>query len=313
MSAPDLSVIVVSHGDAAWLPSCIESLAARAGAVGLDLVVVENGPVAETRDLLERRFPEARLVEAENHGFAHGNNEGLLESRGHHVLFLNPDTEIREGGFDELLQVLDRRPDVGAVGVRQVDVEGRLLPSIRRSPNALRALGEALGSERLPLPRAALGERELSPAAYERETECDWVAGSFLLVRREALLSAGWMDERMFLYSEETDLCTRIRRAGWRILNVPCMTIVHHERPARSNSRNLAQAALSRGFYARKHFSPLHRFAYLAALALGYLLRGLPLPGRGDQRMASRAALAALLGRRPPPYESPPDVAVRPR
>ena len=67
-----------------------------------------------------------------------------------------------------------------------------------------------------------------TPRAYEREGDCDWVVGSFLLARREALLGAGLLDERFFLYCEEPDLCLRVMRAGWRVRHLPQLTIRHH-------------------------------------------------------------------------------------
>jgi N-acetylglucosaminyl-diphospho-decaprenol L-rhamnosyltransferase len=311
--APDLAVVVVSHADAAWLPACLRSLAARAGELRLEVVVVENGPGEETEALLARDFPGVRAIRTENRGFAHGSNVGLLACPdARYALLLNPDTEVLEGELAALVRWLDEHPGVGAAGVRQVDGEGRLLFTIRRFPSPLRALGEALGAERLPFARAPLTERELDPRAYERVTECDWTVGSFLLLRRDALLAAGLLDERLFLYSDEPDLCLRIRRAGWRVVHLPLVTIAHHHRPARSSERGEAQAAVSRAIYARKHLAPPARAAFLAAVCLRHALRALA-PGPPGRRAAARAALATLLGRREPPFAAPPPVALAPR
>ena len=96
-----------------------------------------------------------------------------------------------------------------------------------------------------------------------------------MLARREALESAGFLDERFFIYSEEPDLCLRIKRAGWRVRHLPEMTIVHHAGKAGVRPKMCAQDAYTRMQYARKHFSPLHRSSYAAALALGYATRAL--------------------------------------
>ena len=156
-----------------------------------------------------------------NRGFAHANNRGYVTTDARYVLFLNPDTEILQGTFAELVRALDERPSVGLVGVRQVDAENSLAPTIRRFPNALRALGDALASERWPVAAGAFGERVLDTGAYEREVSCDWTSGSFMLARREALESAGLMDERFFIFSEEPDLCYRIKQAGWDVRHFP--------------------------------------------------------------------------------------------
>ncbi|HYM53828.1 MAG TPA: glycosyltransferase, partial [Solirubrobacteraceae bacterium] len=178
--------------------------------------------------MVESNFPGARVVDSANHGFGYGNNRGLEQTRARYVLLLNPDTEIVSGTFGELVDLLDARPEVGLIGVRQITADGTLWPTIRRFPSVSRALGEAFFSEHWPIHPAWAGERVLDPAAYEREGECDWPIGSFMLIRREALLSAGLLDERFFIYSEEPDLCLRIRRAGWQVRHLPQMTIVHH-------------------------------------------------------------------------------------
>jgi N-acetylglucosaminyl-diphospho-decaprenol L-rhamnosyltransferase len=276
--------------------------------VDLDVVVVASGCTDETVPLVETEFPLARTISCENRGFAYGNNRALLTVEADWVLLLNPDTEILDGSFSGLLERLGSRPEVGLVGVRQLMPDGELFPTIRRFPSVARSLFEALGSDRLGASR--LGERELDVTVYERDVACDWTTGSFMLVRWEALQSVGFLDERFFLYCEETDLCLRVKQAGWEVRHLPYLTIVHHADKEITNIRLQAQAAFAKRQYYEKHFSPLGRLAATGALALGYALRaglGGRAPGR---RRSSRAALTTLLGLRPPPFGAPPRVAL---
>jgi N-acetylglucosaminyl-diphospho-decaprenol L-rhamnosyltransferase len=215
---------------------------------------------------------------------------------------------------------MDARPGIGFASVRQVLPDGTLFPTIRRFPSPLRALGEALGSERLGLGGAVLGERELAAEPYERETDADWLTGAFMLLRREALEGAGLLDERFFMSSEETDLCFRVKAAGWRVVHLPAMTIVHHAGKRGTNPRMDAQYAFARRLFARKHFSPASRAAYLAALGLRYGLRALapdrPAEAGGDgalRRASAKLSLQTLAGVKPPPFGAPPRAAVAPR
>jgi GT2 family glycosyltransferase len=208
---------------------------------------------------------------------------------------------------------MDERPNVGLAGVRQLTSDGTLWPTIRYFPSPSRALGEALASERWPLRGRWAGERELDPSAYDREFSCDWTSGSFLLVRREALLSSGMLDERFFIYSEETDLCLRIKRAGWDIRHLPTMTIVHHAGKGGIRPRMIAQDAYSRRQYAAKHFPQPARAAYLGAVLARHAIRAIAPSRNGDgadRRAAARTAIRALLGRDDPPFGSPPQTAL---
>ena len=304
----DLAIIIVSTNEGSWLRPCLASVFAHSGDATLDVVVVDNESTDETADVVAA-FPGARLVPSQNRGFSHANNRGLMTCDARYVLFLNPDTEVLEGTFADVVRLLDERPSVGLVGVRQVTADGELFPTIRRSPNALRALGEALGSEKLAFGRRWLGERELDLAQYDREVQCDWTSGSFMLARREAVESAGFLDERFFIYAEETDLCLRIRRAGWEVWHLPQLTILHHADKVGASSKMEAQGAFARRQYARKNFSPLHRYVYLSAVAIRHSLRAV-LVRDPARRAAARRALATLLGVAEPPFGSPPPAAV---
>jgi GT2 family glycosyltransferase len=230
------------------------------------------------------------------------------------VLFLNPDTEVVEGDFGALIEVMERRPQIGLLGVRQLDGEGVLYPTIRRFPNAARAMGEAFTAERWRLRPPWLGERELDPAAYEQEVDCDWTTGAFMLARREALLGGGFMDERFFLYSDEPDLCLRIKRAGWEVVHSPAMTIVHHAGKAGVKPALVAQEAFARRLYAYKHFAPPHRALYLGSVAARHALRGALSrgPDATHRRAAARCAVKAVLGRSEPPFGPPPGTSIDP-
>ncbi|HTW43625.1 MAG TPA: glycosyltransferase family 2 protein [Solirubrobacteraceae bacterium] len=302
----ELAVVIVSHNSASWLEPCLRSLYAHAGGVKLDVVVVDNESSDGSAELVEREFVGARVVRSANRGFAYGNNRGLESVSAPFVLLLNPDTEIVEGTFGELLDRMEADPRLGLAGCRQLNSAGTVHPTIRRFPSATRCLFQALGSERYPVRASWLGERELDPLAYERETPCDWTSGSFMLARSEAIAAVGGMDERYFLYCEEPDLCLRLRRDGWQVRHLPSMTILHAARGSAPRSERLvAQEAYARRQYLSKNVTGVRRHMILFALVLGHLMRALS-AGAGEdrtsRRAASSAAIRALLGLSPPPF-----------
>jgi hypothetical protein len=197
----------------------------------------------------------------------------------------------RAGSLSTDVPVVDaeshvRTPEIvggfpGARLLRCRNGDGRLDPTIRYYPNALRALGDALSAERLPGRPRWLGELELEGKLYDREVDCDWTVGSFMLVRREAIESAGFMDERFFMYSEETDFCRRIKSAGWEVRHLPWMTILHYGATAGVDARIESLSAYNRVAYARKHFSPGHRALYFATMLLRHGARAI-VAGRGE-------------------------------
>ena len=302
----DLVVVIVSYNSAEWLVPCISSIYEHAGSAVIEVTVVDNGSTDGSAHLVEREFPEARVVLSENRGFAYANNRGFEASTAPFVLFLNPDTVIEDGTFGDLLDIMRRRPRVAMLGCRQHDPEGELFATIKRFPTVTRQFFEALGAERFPVRTTWMGERELDLCVYEREAVCDWVSGSFMLARRDALIECGLMDERYFLYCEEPDLCLRLRQAKWEVRYVPEMTIIHYFWKNSVNERLVAQEAYARRQYLFKHQGLIRRSFSTGALALYHARRAVHSPGQGDEaiarRAAARAALRTLLGLAPPPF-----------
>lgn len=312
----DLSVIIVSKDDGHWLDACLRSVYEHAGGLSLDVVVVDNDSQDDTAELVRERWPAARVVGSPNHGFAHGNNRGLVTCDSRYVLFLNPDTEVLEGDLGDLLRRLDAAPEVGLAGCVQVAPDGKPWPTMRRFPNALNSLAEAFGAGRARRSPAWAATCERDMMRYDEEFDLDWTSGSFMLVRREALESAGWLDERFFLYSEEIDLARRIRSAGWKVRHLPHLRILHHFDKAGFNPRRQAQYAYAKRLYAEKHFSPVHRMLFLGGFGLRFALRlalyRLVHPGDRDATAAMARALRTLAGLEGPPYAAAPPTAVRP-
>ena len=312
----DLAIIIVSTNEAHWLEPCLSTVFAHAGDATLDVVVVDNESTDGTRELVESQFPAgARRRLRRTAASPTPTTAARTTCAARYVLFLNPDTEIVDGTFGELVAALDERPEVGLAGVKQITADGTLWPTIRHFPSVPARPRRGLRLRALAA-RGRLGRASASSTwtVYEREVDCDWTSGSFMLARREALLSAGLLDERFFIYSEEPDLCLRMKRAGWAIRHLPAMTIVHHAGKGGLRPKMIAQDAYTRRQYAHKHLTPVRRLMYLSALGLRQLLRatGARATGSeaGDRREGAKRALDALAGRGDPPFGTPPATAV---
>ena len=267
-----------------------------------------------TAELIRDEFPSARVVRCRNRGFGHANNRAVMTCEARYYLFLNPDTEILDGTLEQLVRTLDRRPEIGLAGVRQLTADGVVYPTIRRFPNVLTAFGEAFGTGRLPRSPGWLRERVLDEKVYDEEVACDWMTGSFMVCRKEALLGAGLFDERFFMSSEETDLAYRIKQGGWQVVHLPELTLLHHVHMGKPlGARMEAQYAFARRQFAAKHFSRAHRAAYLSMVRTRYRTRFLLslLQGeRGEARINARLPLRTLSRAEPPPFGDPPSTAV---
>lgn len=226
---PDLSVIIVCFNDHDVLMPCLASLQAAKSALSVEVIVVDNASRDASVSAVRKHFPNVRVVQAGyNAGFTGGNNIGFEQATGRYVLFLNPDTLIDEYAFDVMVERADRDPEIGAVGPMVLNRDRTLQFSCFRSPTVGHFLSKAMMLHRLPGYRRLAGNESRYPESrYRREMDVDVISGCAMLVRRDLLLRIGAFDDEYFIYFEETDLCERIRRAGYRIVYLPEATIVH--------------------------------------------------------------------------------------
>jgi N-acetylglucosaminyl-diphospho-decaprenol L-rhamnosyltransferase len=222
-----LGVVVVNHNAGPYLARCLDSVSTAAGDVRTDMVIVDNDSSDGSVDRVTERHPEVRVIRnPRNAGFARAANQGLKATDAPFVLLLNPDAEVIGGTLGALVKVGRERPRAGAIGVLVRNPDGTLQPSARRVPD----FGEALGHAFLgPLWRDNPWTRSYTMADWDRTTEreVEWVSGSAMLLRRSALDEVGLFDEGYFMYVEDVDLCTRLRKAGWQVVFSPELEVVH--------------------------------------------------------------------------------------
>jgi N-acetylglucosaminyl-diphospho-decaprenol L-rhamnosyltransferase len=289
----DLCVVIVSHNGRRWLTDTLASVHKHGGGLELDVVVVDSGSDGSAEEV-EREWPDVRVLRCPSRGFAYAKNLALETACARYLLFLNAEMEVLEGSLGALIANLDERPDIAVAGARQLRDNGSLALTIRRFPSSHHIVAEALGVQRLPWLGRMLGEREVDTRMYDGEQVCEWTSG-FMLVRAVALELQGWFDERFYLLSDETDFCWRLRRAGWKVIHTPRITVRRHERDHEENTVLEAQAAYGRMQFARKRF-PWVASEYRWALALHYALRmWRHSRGRGEGKPRKRAARAALV------------------
>ncbi|HEY0390338.1 MAG TPA: glycosyltransferase family 2 protein [Solirubrobacterales bacterium] len=306
---PDLSVVIVTHNGREMALRTLRSARASLGDLEAEWIVADSASTDGTPEAIEREFEDVEVLHVPNRGFAAGNNVGIGWAQGRYVLLLNPDVEVLEGSFADLVTALDSRPDVGIASVVQRGSDGELQYSMRRFPSPGRDLGESLFAARWPFFKS-MQELETRSGLYRLETSSDWVVGAFLCARAEAVASIGPMDERFFLYSEEIDWCLRAHQAGWDVRHLPVMTVTHHA-GRRDSGDLMAQLAFSRSLFARKHHGLLGALGIRGALAVGHLLRiGLRTPqalykAAARERLGAEArALRVLLGLGKPPLRA---------
>jgi len=256
MPHPDLEVVIVSHGAEGLLRRCLASLEANPPSREMAVTLVDSGSTDSTPDMVAAEFPAVELIRQGNIGFSAANNIVLRRSEAQFILLLNPDTEVYEGSLDAALARLEDDPAIGMVGVKLVKPSGELDHACKRSfPTPLAALAHFSGLGRREGASQSLSQYRASDLGDNDPGEVDAINGAFMLVRREALLAGGPLDEGYWLYMEDLDWCRRFWRAGWKVFYEPAGTVLHVKGGSSGKRRGFRQeVAFHRGmgrFYRR--------------------------------------------------------------
>jgi N-acetylglucosaminyl-diphospho-decaprenol L-rhamnosyltransferase len=319
--SPLVRVAVVTFNSAGVLTGFLDSLAGALHGLDWELVVVDNGSTDDGLAIVARYGFSGTVVRmGRNAGYAAGiNTAAAVPGRRDALLVVNPDVRLERGSVARLLAAL-AEPRVGIAAPLLTDADGELLPTLRRRPTVLRALGEAVLGGQAAGKVAALGETVIDPAAYQRPATVDWASGAVQLVSAACLAAVGEWDESFLLYSEETDFALRAADHGFTTRFVPDAAGVHIGGEAHTSARLWSLLSTNRVRLYAKRNPRLASGAFWLAVTVGEGLRA------AAGRPASRAALAALLrpSRRvtelapapaqppPPPPEPEPEVAEEP-
>lgn len=239
------------------LGGCLASLAAH-GPSGrrLEVIVVDNGSSDGTANMVRRDWPGVRLMaNSQNVGYTRANNQAIRVSRGEHLLLINSDALVTDGSLDRMLDGMDRDARVGAVGPRLVYGDGRWQRwTAGRAPTLRAAVNHYLFLERL-FPRHPAFEGLYLGQDVRQPIQAEWVSSACMLVRRAALDEVGLLDESLFVYMDDVDLCQRLRDGGWTIWYCPEAEAVHFGSQSVAHRGAVSTVALRsfNGYFARRH------------------------------------------------------------
>jgi hypothetical protein len=242
----------------------------------VEVIVVDNGSSDGTPEAIRSQFPRVKLIENEsNLGFARANNTGMAASRGKYVALVNSDVVIPPGCFENIVEFMERNPDIGLLGPRMLSPGGGIGASVMRLPTIWNTLCSALGFQTI-FPRSKLlGGFEMKSYRYDAIDDVEVLTGWFWVVPRVAFRQVGGLDEQFFMYGEDIDWCHRFRAAGWRVVFYPGAEALHYGAASSGQAPTRFYVEMRRANlqYFRKHHAPLAVAGYQLAIWIHELVR----------------------------------------
>jgi GT2 family glycosyltransferase len=290
---PDVSVAIVHFETPGYLVRSLKALSASIGAEALEVFVVDNASRSFNAADASDAFPGIRIIcNRTNVGFARATNQALRQARGRFVLLLNPDAFVAPESIALMTAYLDAHPAVGCVTCRLELENGRLDLACRRLfPTPSRSLYRMTLLSRIFPRNRRFGQYNLTYLSEWETTEIDQPCGAFMLVRAEILDEVGYLDERYFLFGEDTDWAYRIKKAGWQIWYVPTTTVRHIKRASTRKNRQqtIRYFYQSMRIFYRQHYEPVYpRWLNATILLVTHIREQIELTAESLLRLRSR-------------------------
>jgi N-acetylglucosaminyl-diphospho-decaprenol L-rhamnosyltransferase len=294
--SPQVAVVVVSYNTRDLLISCLSSVIESTRPADVEIVVVDNASNDGSLEAVRQTYPQVMTIaNPANLGFAVACNQAIRGSTAPFVLLLNSDATITPQSFQTLYETMSANAQCGAAGCRIVNSEGSETTNTR---NFLTPFNQALEQA------GVMGwinwkylRRSYRPTLDQNELDCavDWIDGACLMIRRAALDEVGLFEEEFFIYSEDEDLCFRLRKQGWTICYSAKATARHHGAASTSQNRfeMLRHFYSSQMLFLSKHRGHAAAFLYAMAMKTVLFLKASLLRDR-TRRETAREQLRAL-------------------
>lgn len=260
MAAPFVHIIILNWNGFDDTSELLESLL-KISYSNYSIVIVDNNSANDEADRLEKIYKgKAHIIKCkENLGFAGGNNVGIqyaLEKEADYILLLNNDTKVSSDFLEILVRKYQTSEQAGIVAPRiNYFEEQKKIWSDGGYISQLRGSGFAYSDK-------------LETEVDSSDKTVTFVSGCCMLISKEVLQKIGSFDEKYFLYIEDTDLCQRTIKAGYKIL-VSHQSKIFHKVSSSTKNRNRAlplyYTTRNRLFFAKKHFK---NFYYLTCTYL---------------------------------------------
>ncbi len=268
---PDISIIIVSWNVKDFLRKCLSSIYRFTEGLEFEVFVVDNNSSDGSSGMVKSEFPQVRFVEnSSNLGFSSANNQALKISSGRYRLLLNPDTEITDNAFKKMVEFMDAREEIDALGCRLLLGDGSLQRSCRHFPSLFTDFMETFYLDSIFPNSGFFNYYRMGDWAHNDTREVDHVYGACLLVRGSVFERLGYLDEKLFMYYDEIDLCFRIKKSGGKVYFTDKISIIHHSNKSSDQDRIACEHYKhnSRLSFFKKHYGLLSVYALSINLAV---------------------------------------------
>ncbi len=228
----DINITIVNYNTKEDVERCLVSVLSEIANSNLivNVTVIDNASSDNIVGMLYQKFPTVRcMANFENMGFGKAHNYGIKSNAAKYHFILNPDTRIGEGqnALRRLYDFMEANPKIGLVGPKLVYPDGSLQYSCYRFPSFWHPIISRTKYGEWSWLKKHHDKALMKDFNHDETIPVDWVMGSAMFARADALERVGLFDEQFWMYYEDSDLCRRLWEAGWPIYYVHDVVVEH--------------------------------------------------------------------------------------
>jgi len=267
----ELSIIITSYKNSELLKVCIDSIKRNLTILDYEIIVSDSATEEDTRLMMKDSFPEIEFIPSlENIGFSGTVNNGYKKSKGGYILILNGDIIVKKNSIEKLLEYIKNNHQVGIVSCQLLNFNETLQSSCYRFYTPMTIIYRRTFLGKFKFAKRHLDKFLMKDFDHQKTQEVDWVMGSVLMTKREAIEKVGLMDESYKLYFEDVDWCRRYWGNGYKVIYYPESQMYHyHGRHSARTRKSLIKTLL---------FNKWAWFHIISAIKYFLKYAGKPLP-----------------------------------
>lgn len=227
----ELSLVITSYRNAELLKLCIDSVKKFSQGLDYEIIVADSATTEDTEMMMREDYPDVKFFpHKENVGFQALIKKAVENSQGDYILFLNGDIIVTENSIQKLLDFIKKNKGVGMAGPKLLNFNGTLQQSCFRFYRPSTIIYRRLPSffKKIKFIQKHLDWFLMQDFDHQKPRSVDWIMGSALMARKEAIEKVGLMDPKFFMYMEDVDWCRRFWENGYAIVYYPYSQMNHY-------------------------------------------------------------------------------------
>lgn len=261
----DVSIVVINFNTADITVDCLSDIVKNTKNINYEIILIDNSSKASDIEKLSKFAAKYNFIKfiknRENLGFSEGNNQGISQALGRYVLLLNSDTRLSTNVIGEMIKWMDKHPKAAISSCQLLNKDGSIqgtggaFPRLDKLALWMLMLDDIPGIDLLIKPFHPAHKQSFYKGAFPKNSiQTDWVTGAYLLIRTDIAKQVSGFDKDYFMYTEEVDLCFRVKKLGWQIWILPSFEIIHLGGASSSSEFPLISEFKNLRLFYQKHY-----------------------------------------------------------